>query len=107
MYPVCVCMCVRACVHECEHAYVACVCVRACVCTCVRLCMHACVRAHACTFPQDTHFHNIKIDLKKIRYFLKTLINILSIVKLFSKRCIKNLNALFLPKNEHRKTALC
>ena len=26
---------------------------------------------------------------------------------MFSKRCIKNLNALVLPKNEHRKAALC
>ena len=76
-------------------------CVRACV---RRACM--CAHPHACTFPQDTHFQNIKIDLKKIRHFLKTLINLLSIVKLFSKWCIKNLNVLFLPKNENRKTAL-
>ena len=29
------------------------------------------VRAHACTSPQDTHFHNVKIDFKKIRHFFK------------------------------------
>ena len=67
MYPMCVCMCVRARACGCVRA---CACVRVCSCVCARVCVRACLRARACVLSH-VHILQSQHNIKTPNYMAK------------------------------------